>query len=481
MGPVGKAALVFLRLATPIVFAMHFWGIWRPSVWEDEVATIGGANRSLASLWELVHRVDLVHGTYYLLVHFWGQVFGFSPVSIRTISALAITASFVFVYLTARLLGSARFARYSSMIFAFLPAITWGSTEARSYALAVLVATLLTYLFVRNLESGRWWLYFVVAAVGVYLFMYLILVVAAHGLVLVALRKPIRRVLGFLVGGLALMLTSLPLTLGAMSQSHQVSWITMPKPWLVPTDALVMPYFLYSLWPPIVAFVVLLAGWLVSRKSREPVGPLLTSLILSMLLAPPAALLLLSLVTQPVYVPRYVMFGAGAMAMLLGLAVERMPRRWLRVTAMGLILVAAAPSYLEYRAPDGKLTDWRQSAEIMADQAKPGDAVLFSDDQARATISRSVFAYPELFSGVSDLTLIPESKTPRLLQRHSLQPSMVSKLGSYQRVWLLNDTSIPAQQATVARMSRELSAAGFRLAETKTLRFSSVLLFEKRR
>lgn len=478
---------VFLRLATPLVFAMQFWGIWQPSVWEDEVATIGGANRSFAQLWQLTQQVDLVHGTYYALVHLWAQLFGYSPFAIRSLSAFAISAAFVFAYLAAKRLGSKRFAQSAAVVFALLPAVTWAATEARSYSLAILVATALCYLLLVALESGRWWPYFLVALAGVYIFMYLVLVPLAHLVVLLAVQARRRQLVAFGTGLIALLAASLPLILGVMKQTHQVEWIPAQVPWLIPTDALVMPYYLYTFWSPIAALAVVVASLIWQRRQGAVAGidvsqtRLRWALVLALLVLPPGALMALSLVTQPVYVPRYVMFGALAAAMLVATAVDRLPAGLAGRAALLALILAAVPGYLQFRAPDGKLTDWQQAAQIVASQDRPGDAILFSDNGARASISRTVFAYPQLFDGVTDLTRLDHSRTPRLLPRHSLQPRMVATLAGFDRVWLLNDTSMPAQQTEVGRLTRLLQSQGFRLASQRPLRFSSVLLFEKSR
>jgi mannosyltransferase len=68
-------------------------GSWIPSLWGDEAASIMSATRSLPSLFRMVGTVDAVHGAYYLGLHFWVNLFGASPFSVRLPSALAVGAA----------------------------------------------------------------------------------------------------------------------------------------------------------------------------------------------------------------------------------------------------------------------------------------------------------------------------------------------------------------------------------------------------
>ncbi len=116
LGDGGQAALLGVFAA-----ALALAGSWNVSLWTDEAATIAGARRTLPELWLMLQNVDAVHGLYYLLMHFWIDLFGQSALSLRMPSALAIGAGTAGVYVLARRLDGRQLALWSALIFALLP------------------------------------------------------------------------------------------------------------------------------------------------------------------------------------------------------------------------------------------------------------------------------------------------------------------------------------------------------------------------
>jgi mannosyltransferase len=80
------------------LLAVSVYGIAVPAMWADEVATVSAAHRPLATLIGLLGNIDGVHGTYYLFIHFWGSLFGFSPLSVRLPSAIAVALTGVLTW-----------------------------------------------------------------------------------------------------------------------------------------------------------------------------------------------------------------------------------------------------------------------------------------------------------------------------------------------------------------------------------------------
>ena len=83
------------RAAAPVAvgffaFLLCLIAITVPSVWYDEAATVSSATRSWTQLWAEVHTVDAVHALYYAGMHLVFDVFGYSPLTLRLPSAIAI-------------------------------------------------------------------------------------------------------------------------------------------------------------------------------------------------------------------------------------------------------------------------------------------------------------------------------------------------------------------------------------------------------
>ena len=79
---------------------------------------------------------------YYGLAWLWTRLFGTGEVGIRSLSALAGTATIVVVYLAGRELLSRRAGLIAAAIVAVSPAMIWFSQDARAYALVFLLVSL---------------------------------------------------------------------------------------------------------------------------------------------------------------------------------------------------------------------------------------------------------------------------------------------------------------------------------------------------
>lgn len=80
LGDGSRAALLGVFAA-----ALALAGSWNVSLWTDEAATIAGARRALPELWLMLQNVDAVHGLYYLLMHFWIDLFGQSALDRKSV------------------------------------------------------------------------------------------------------------------------------------------------------------------------------------------------------------------------------------------------------------------------------------------------------------------------------------------------------------------------------------------------------------
>ena len=129
-------------------------GITVPSVWYDEAASIISATRSWPQLWDEVGSVDAVHALYYALLHVIFDVFGYSPLTLRVPSAIAVGAAAALLVVLVRRFslpgdGQNRLAVLAGVVFCLLPRTTWMGTEGRTYALSATLAILLTLVLVR--------------------------------------------------------------------------------------------------------------------------------------------------------------------------------------------------------------------------------------------------------------------------------------------------------------------------------------------
>lgn len=450
-----RGSRAFAPLAVALI-ALVFTGAlaWVPSPWYDEAATISAATRSVPQLWHMLQNVDAVHGAYYLLMHAWFDLVGYSPFTLRLPSTIATAATAaLLVVLVRRLTGgplasgrtaSTRTAVVAGLVFVLMPRVTWMATEGRSYAFTALLAVLLTLVFVvASSWGGRdrtqriliWAVYGALAALAGTVFVYLSLLVLAHGAsaLLRALardrpaerRNAVHALRGWLVAAVVAGALLVPLVLDEAAQSHQVHWI---QPLSASTfNAVFASQFFIGNRPfAIAAWIgfgagaaVLVARVLRSRRAGGRVGgpsARLAMIALPWVLVPTLALLLESAVATPLYSPRYLTFAAPAAAIIIAVALTAGRRRWIAPLALVVLLALTVPSWVHQRSPEGKQSSsWGEVAALIASEraAEPGgiartaqpDAVIYGPlrNHPDADMAMLALAYPEQFSGLVDL------------------------------------------------------------------------------
>jgi 4-amino-4-deoxy-L-arabinose transferase-like glycosyltransferase len=123
-----------------------------------------------------VPRSESTPPLYYLAAWLWSRLFGTGEVGLRSLSALAGTASIAVVYLGAVTLPLPRRAGLiAAAIVAVSPVLIWFSQDARAYALAFLLTGLSFLFFARARRSGTgrelgWWAVFSGLAIATHYF-----------------------------------------------------------------------------------------------------------------------------------------------------------------------------------------------------------------------------------------------------------------------------------------------------------------------
>lgn len=401
------------------------WDFWVPGLWTDEVATVIAARRSWASLFRMLGSVDAVHGFYYVIMHAWFRVVGYSPFTLRLPSLLAVVATAVVLVLIGRHLWTPSAGVVAGVVFLAIPRTVWMAGEGRSFAPATLAVTLSVYFLIRALAlDGRWWLGFAAAStLSVWLFMYSILLLPVLLLVAMLHRPaPAQRRRLWLAVGVAVS-TSLPLVLFSLTQHKQISWIEKTTPDMAlaaPPDA----FFEHGgssepvwLGLSLVCLVIFVISWLRGRLGAKALSSRSTGVLVLGWLTLPLTILLSLNATIPVFHPRYLSNSAPALALLVaGAVLVACPHRWQTLAVLiGCGVLAVAP-VLEQRLPASKdrLLD---VAEFVEGQRESGDAVWFHGTQGSRSSRMARYAYPDAFAGMQDLTLDQSYEdTGRLLE-----------------------------------------------------------------
>jgi mannosyltransferase len=378
----------WLVIAVPAVLAFVTSGfdLGSPSLWRDEAYTKDAINRSLGHLFAMLNHMDAVHGAYYVIVHFFAEVFGTSEAALRFPSLCAMAVATAFTAAIGR--RAARMAAptasgpwpdatglIAGLVFATAPYMTYYAQMARPYAFVTMCATIASYLLLRAVSAGssagaadvgaaaggrRWWIWYAVAMAFTGLFnTFGLLLIPAHALTVLAIapgsRSWLRKTaVPWLIAGVAAGAVLIPLLLISFRERVQIAWLT--KPDLTTVRILVTNFAgsrLLILPVALLALGGIAAGIVDWRASVSGAGSAAgaadggpgaadgevfrmspAALALPWLVVPPVLLLAVSL-EKPVYNARYVEYCLPALALLVAAGLVGLTRLMARTVTSG--------------------------------------------------------------------------------------------------------------------------------------------------
>lgn len=410
----------------------------------------------------MLGNVDAVHGTYYLFLHFWVQLFGASAFSVRFPSAIAVGITVAGIVVLGSRLSGTRTGVLSGIVALALPRVTYMGEEARGYAMSAAAVVWLTILLLYIVSLDRpkrrlWVLYALGVAVSGYVFLFSLLIVVAHAVVVLhSRRRLIRTAWGkALLAGVAV---AGPVIGYGIGERGQIAFLANRDSTNIRT-LLVTQWFgndamALLAWALILAAVVVWAvGSIRARRAADGKVPFasvaagsaraggvqLVPLAVTWLLGPPAILLAVSSV-QAVYSSRYLSFAAPAAALLIGWLLARIRPSLVMIVILTAVIATSSTSYLSQRTPYAKNnSDWSQVADTIASRAQAGEGILFDESTRPSRSPRlAMRTYPSAFAGLRDVAL----KTPwydTTNWRDAVYPpsSLPSRLGSLKSVWLV--------------------------------------------
>ena len=455
-------------------------GITIPSLWYDEAASVSSATRSLPELWGMVQSVDAVHAAYYAILHLVFDLFGYSPLALRAPSAVAVGVAAAFTVALGRQLRSTRFGVIAGLVFCLLPRTTWMGTEGRSYAAAAALAVIATVLLVGAVRSPAprlWWIgYSGVVAISGLVFVYLALIVIAHGVSLAWWRLAAGRIGArgdgsatggretwrtdavdiesaahalrawlLAAGAAAAVLT--PFALGVVSQTGQLHWIDPIGP-STARQVFQTQWFYRSIEFAVAGWALIALG--VAALLRSQRGQHSTRLLLPQLILPTALLLIATAVSTPLYTPRYLAMSLPFVAVIIAAGIRALPTRTVPTLVLLSLVVLAIPQIIVQRTPSTKEdTTWNSVAELIASeraQLAPADTTAIVWGWVRyhpsATARVIEYSYPAPFEGTVDVTLdTPAARTGQLWEtRHPLADSL-DRLGDADVTYLITSVT----------------------------------------
>lgn len=471
-----------------------FAGSWIPSYWGDEAASVLSATRSWPSLGVMLTDIDGVHGLYYALLHVWVDLFGTSELATRLPSAVGVGVMVAGTVVLARRFTHSRTAVTAGIIALILPRATSMAEETRSYALGAAMAVWMTVLLVHLLHAragrGGWIGYAVAVAASMYLFLYLGLLLLAHGVfVALAHRKSLGRWSRW--AGVGLLLAAPILIIGYL-QRAQIAFLAR-RDYATVQNVLIRQWFGYPLlaavvWALIVVAVAVVAVTVTKgRRSDTGSAGSLTVLAGAWIVLPTGLLLIANATISPIYNVRYLSFCTPAAAILIALGISaiaaqvRLPRRQAVAAAILAVLVGlSVPTYVAQRtawAKDGG-SDLRAVADYIHTHAD-GGAVLFDQSTKPSRDPRlALDLYPTEFTGLRDVALeTPYWDRPRLWDRVLANADTTSVIAGNADVWAVELTRASRVPADVALLQR----LGYQIESSRLLHRTTIYHLVRRR
>lgn len=364
-------------VVVPLSALLRFLDVSRKSVYLDEALSVRYAQMNWADFIHVLQQYEANMALYYVLLR--GVVhIGDSEFCIRLISVIAGIATVPVMYALAKQL----FGRACGLLAALLMAVSACdvvySQEARGYALAVLLVTLSSWLFVLGLEAPSWagWAWYaVVSALAVYSHFYAALIVAAQWVSLLAAPTRLlpRKQLLF---GLLLSALLIAPAAGYVLRHNvgQIDWVP-PLSWLEVYHTAV---FLTAEGGKVIGNILLVfcaialviaARVFSSDKTGDPLVRWKRTFLWCWLLLPMVATALGSL-WKPMFFHRFMIVCLPAFLLLVTQGLMRMPARNVMVPLFTVLsLTAVILSYSRTRE------DWRGAVRYIAATTRPGDTV----------------------------------------------------------------------------------------------------------
>jgi mannosyltransferase len=345
----------------------------RRSLWMDEALDVHWTALSWPDYLRIAFENEGSQVLYLLLLKPWLALTSTNEWVARAPSVVfAALAAALIVPLGIRLFGSRLVGIGAGLLLATNAfSVAW-SQQARQYALAMLFAVVVTYLFVLALESDGWpwWFaYGVAAGVSVYAHFFVALVVASHVPALLVARRDGTWHRWAVAAGASLAIALPAVNFVLYHDTGQVSWIpTLEYAYIKDVLYEVSGESRFALVVAAVAVVALAVG--AARAGSEAWRHVLVA---SWLLAPLVLALAISYF-KPMLVDRYLIVGVPALALATAYAVSRLGR-WAGPAALVLLLVVALGHVRDWY---GSLVeqDWRAAVQHVDRQKKPTEQLI---------------------------------------------------------------------------------------------------------
>lgn len=340
------------------------------SLWGDEAFSALAIQKPF---WEMIGVVmkDTAPPLFYILGHVWGRIFGFSEVSLRSLSCLLIIGVGFFSGKIIYEIGKNRLMAIVGGLAVFLSPFLFGfAFEWRMYALLAFLVTGSTYFFI----SRKWKGFVIFSTLSLYAHHFALFTLAGQGICFLLfefkwkdLKKSVRKLWPFGLIGLLYLPWTYPMYLQTTRIQESGFWLGIPK--IKEVVNLMFRFVTGGVAENQRLLVVVAVLILMIGKNWKKIGKRWIELLI-IFLSPIVLSFLVSYVITPVFYDRYLLSVVAGMAILIFLGTGK----YFRVVSILLMLFYAVVSFNLFNSP--KKRPFREFANYIKQEVKEGDYLI---------------------------------------------------------------------------------------------------------
>lgn len=355
--------LEFLFSKTPLAYFVQ-------SLWRDEAFTYLLAKKDLLKMFILSAK-DFTPPVYSLILHFWMKVFGSSEIAIRSLSLVFFFLGLYFFYLfLANVLKIKTRLLYLYMVLYIInPFLNYYAFEARGYSAFSALALMSFYFF--NTKKSK--AYFISTLIGLYNHYYMLFVLFTQAVLKPKRIKEILKPFYFFIPWLIFTLTTHVFVTEQfwIKKSDIKTFLNFPSILYTGYESGLNFFDKKIVFLTLILLFVLIFGFIKTK------GKNLYSLFFLWAFLTPFIAYLVSFY-KPIFFPRYLIFAAPGILLLLVASLEKM-KTYLKIFFV-LIIFVLTLQYNRLQVENRKKSDLRKVVKEIRSQAKNEDLLYVTSE-----------------------------------------------------------------------------------------------------
>ncbi len=340
------------------------------SLWGDEGFSALAVQKPF---WEMIGVVmkDTAPPLFYILGYFWGKIFGFSEVSLRSLSCLLIIGVGFFSGKIIYEIGKDKLMAIVGGLAVFLIPFLFGfAFEWRMYALLSFLVTGSTYFFI----SRKWGWFVVFSIFSLYTHHFALFTLIGQGICFLLfefdwknLKKSMRKLWPFGLVGLLYLPWVYPMYLQTTRIQESGFWLEVPK--IKEVLNLMFRFVTGGVAENQRLFIAMMVLILMIGKNWKKIGKRWLELLI-IFLSPIVLSFLASYVITPVFYDRYLLSVVAGITILIFLGT----RKYFGVIAVLLMLFYGVVSFNLFNNPSKR--PFRELSDYIKQEIKEGDYLI---------------------------------------------------------------------------------------------------------